>query len=72
VAVTVAVDGRVVLEREIRGPEPETFFVQAPAGKRSMVIDFAARPAAAARTVGVASAWRRELPAGVPPDRVVR
>ena len=72
VAVSVALDGRAVLEREIRGPEPVSFFLQVPTGQPSMVLDFAARPAAAAQTLGLASAWRRELPAGVAADRVVR
>jgi O-antigen ligase len=72
VSVSVALDARVVLERQIRGPEPVSFFLQAPKNHASMVLDFSAQPAAGARTLGVAAQWRPELPPDVPADRVVR
>lgn len=72
VTVSLAIDGRVVLEREIRGPEPMSFFLQVPRDRSWMVIDFAAAPAAGSYTIGVASQWQRELPPGTSADRVVR
>ena len=72
VSVSIALDGRVVLEREIRGPEPVSVFLQAPVDRRWMTIDFSARPATGAHTLGIASQWLPELPAKVPADRVVR
>lgn len=72
VTVSLAIDGRMVLQREIRGPEPTSFFLEAPRNRPWMVMDFTASPAAGAHTVGVASQWLSELPPGVPADRVVR
>jgi hypothetical protein len=72
VTVTVKIDDRLVLEREIAGPEPTTVFLEMPATRQWVPLEFAVRPGVEPYALHVATQWHFDLPAGTPADRVVR
>jgi O-antigen ligase len=72
VNVGVTIDGRRLLQQFVQGPDPTTYFIEVPEPRRWAVVEWSVSPSREPHALGVAQQWRRELPADVRPERIIR
>ena len=73
VRYAVSLNGREVITREARDRDPQTYYLQMPRDERFVMLEFhASRDAQPDRALQIATTWLGGVPAGTPPDRVIR
>jgi hypothetical protein len=73
VIVRIGLNGQQVVEHTISDYQPVSYFLQMPEDTRWTLLEISgSRDVQPERALQVAMAWKRELPSGVPHDRVVQ
>ncbi len=73
VTYSVAFNGRPPIVVQATNRDPKTFYAHVPDGRHVVLVEFrASRELHQDRALQVATAWPRTLPAGLPPEQVIR